>query len=412
MRNVLTSGILAAAVAFAAMGCEDPPKPQPQRQAKPPKPAKKKVEKPKVKKLTTAQKVALIKDCWKAADAGDDKAFVKKCYSDKITVEMVDRLPPAKMTGPQNILASIKPMRDGFPDMKREVGMIFLRGDDAAVVYSVHGTNKGELMGKEATEKPIGYVAAQVLRLGPEGKGLRELHYVDQGTVAGQLGWHEMPFRPVREAGKWAEVQVVVAKNDKKEKDNLALFQKIKKVAHTKDVEKVMEHYADDAVFAYMPDKEDAKGKDAIKKSFDQWYKMSTDSRSTTEWSWAAGDYVVAAGRTSGTNDGDMGPKMPATNKKFSMRGLEVMKFAEGKVTEHWMFGNGLKMAVDLGIAEDPSAVAKKDDEDKGDDDPAEKEKAAAKDAPKKAPPPTKAAGAKPPAPAPAKPKTTDEAYD
>lgn len=393
--TVLTSGILAAAMALATMGCEEPPKPQPKpTKATPAKTAKAAKAKPKPKKLTDKEKIAKIQTCWKAANAKDDKAFAD-CYSERTRFELVDYLPPAKLTGWKNIQAAMKPERTAFPDMNREIGKIFVRGNDAVVLYSAHGTNKGEMMGQEPTDKAVGIMGAQLLRLAPDGKTSRELHYMDQGTFMGQLGLHDMPVRAVREAGKWGETQIVVAKNDKNEKANLAAYRKLAKAMGAKEIDPIMELYADDAVFSYMAGKEDAKGKDAVKKSFEEWFKVSTDAKDSPEWSWAAGDYVLAAGKSKGTNDGALMGGKPATNKTFEMRALEVIKFEEGKIKEHWMYGNGFKFAVDLGLAEDPAAMAKKDGDDKGD----KEEKAAAKD--DKAPPKDKKAAAKPePAPA------------
>jgi ketosteroid isomerase-like protein len=292
--------------------------------------------------------------------------------------------------------------------MKYEVGQIFVHGNDAVVVYSSHGTHKGDLMGKPPTDKPIGYLAAHHVTWGTDGLIATDRHYYDQGTFTGQLGMHEMPVRAVREPGKWGETEVVIAKNDKTEKANLAVYKKFDQLGRAKDVDKLMELYADDAVFAYMATQEDAKGKEAVKKSFEQWFKVSSDVKGKTAWSWAAGDYVLAAGSSSGTNDGELGEGKPATNKKFSMKALEILKLKDGKITEHWMYGNGFKFAVDLGLAENPAAAMAKKDDDKGDDPAEEEKKAAAKDAPKDKAPDTKAAGAKPepkPASTPKKPE-------
>ncbi|MBW2525200.1 MAG: ester cyclase [Deltaproteobacteria bacterium] len=425
MRKLLTSVVLASAVSLTGIACEDPPQPQQKRLTKPPTPPQrsKKVNKPKkAVKLTPQQKVTMIKDCWAAYSAQDVKKF-EKCYGPKTVNEMVDYLPPRKTKGSKALFAANAPVRKAFPDMKFELAKIFVGPKDAVVVYATHGTHKGDLMGQKPTEKQVGYLSAQHLSWAKDGTVAMDRHYYDQGTFAGQLGFHEMPVRPALEPGKTGELEVVIAKKDKKEKGNLALYKKLNKLSATKDVDKMMEHFADDALFAYMAGPKDAKGKEAIKQVWDMWFKSSSDMKSTTAWSWAAGDYVLAAGRVSGTNDGDLSPEQKATNKKFSMRGVDILKFKDGKVVEYWMFANGFKFAVDLGLAEDPAAMAKKGDEEEGDDDkgddPAAEEKKVAeekaKEAPKsapKAPPKDTKAAAKPEAPPPSTPKKTDDAYD
>ena len=53
----------------------------------------------------------------------------------------------------------------------------------------------------------------------------------------------------------------------------------------------------------------------------------------------ADADRVVAHYRWKGVNTGSMGEGMPATNKPIDVHTVDVLRFEDGKVVEHW--GNG-----------------------------------------------------------------------
>ena len=50
----------------------------------------------------------------------------------------------------------------------------------------------------------------------------------------------------------------------------------------------------------------------------------------------ADGDRVVAHYRWKGVNTGSMGEGMPATNKPIDVHAVDVLRFENGKVVEHW----------------------------------------------------------------------------
>ena len=62
------------------------------------------------------------------------------------------------------------------------------------------------------------------------------------------------------------------------------------------------------------------------------------------------GDLVMVHYNWKGTNTGDMGPDMPATNKAVDCNGVDVMKFKDGKCTEHWGYFEESKMMTQLGM--------------------------------------------------------------
>lgn len=73
----------------------------------------------------------------------------------------------------------------------------------------------------------------------------------------------------------------------------------------------------------------------------------------------ADGDRVVAHYRLKGVNSGAMGEGMPATNKPIDVHTVDVLRFENGKVVEHWGYMEEMKMMQQLGMMPGDEAAAK-----------------------------------------------------
>lgn len=74
------------------------------------------------------------------------------------------------------------------------------------------------------------------------------------------------------------------------------------------------------------------------------------DSKAEDMHLMAEGDRVVAHYRLKGTNTGSMGQGMPATNKPIDVHTVDVLRFENGKVVEHWGYMEEMKMMEQLGM--------------------------------------------------------------
>jgi ketosteroid isomerase-like protein/predicted ester cyclase len=340
---------------------------------------------------TPADRATFISGCWSAFDDGDEKKM-KACYADNFTHTDIDNLPPQELKGADALIERRKMIRVSFPNLKHHLGLIFVNGNDAVVVGSAQGKNTGELTGQPATNKDLGLIFGHILKTDDIGKAIKSAIYADQGSFAHQMGL--LPpeagdrHRDAWDAKAWGTTKVVVSSGDATEKKNLEAARRFHAAFNEHNIDKVIELYSDKVMFRYVPDKKDLEGKDAVKKGLEDYYKISSDVRAKTKWIWAAGDYVLSTSTVSGTNDGafpDGGGE--ATNKKFTVEELEVLKMDTGRVSEQWLFQNSYKFAVQLGLALDPEAMAakaKEDAEEASKDQPAEASaKPEAKDAPK-----------------------------
>lgn len=81
-------------------------------------------------------------------------------------------------------------------------------------------------------------------------------------------------------------------------------------------------------------------------------FKQEIISMSTT------GDMTFMHIRMTGTNSGPWG-EMPATNKVMDVMGCDVIRFANGKASEHWGYMEEVKMMTQLGMMPPPEAPKK-----------------------------------------------------
>ncbi|HQV75061.1 MAG: ester cyclase [Flavobacteriales bacterium] len=64
----------------------------------------------------------------------------------------------------------------------------------------------------------------------------------------------------------------------------------------------------------------------------------------------AEGDHVAAHYRWKGVNTGPMDEGIPATNKPIDVETVDVLRFENGKVVEHWGYIEEMKMMEQLGM--------------------------------------------------------------
>jgi steroid delta-isomerase-like uncharacterized protein len=75
-----------------------------------------------------------------------------------------------------------------------------------------------------------------------------------------------------------------------------------------------------------------------------------TDNKTEDMHMIADGDRVVVHYRWKGVNTGPMGEGMPATNKSIDVHTVDVLRFENGKVAEHWGYMEEFKMMEQLGM--------------------------------------------------------------
>jgi predicted ester cyclase len=312
---------------------------------------------------TNEERAKLFQDCWGLFNAKDWAKF-PACYSETATSDRVDTGFPVS-TGRAGVAKTAQAIAAELPDANGELQLTLVNGNDLASVVLFRGTNGGPLTvpgggSIPATNKKIGILLGQVLETSADGRSIaKERLYSDSGALLGQLGLNPAPHRKLIEKGA-VEKPVVIATNSDVEKANLALYPKAIEAFNKHDVNALTALMADDVTLTEGSAPADKVGKAAVKKSYQELFKGFSDVKLDVTKVWAAGDYVVAEGVFSGTNDGNVPSwKLKKTGKKVSARYLEVNKLAGGKVKNIWVLDNGMALASQLGLVPQPGANAK-----------------------------------------------------
>jgi predicted ester cyclase len=284
-----------------------------------------------------------VKDCW-TADA-------------KMTMAgMPD------MAGVDAITKHMAAMLTASPDMTIEPQLELVNGNTLARVVLIKGTNTGPMMvgtpmEQKATGKKWGLLGLAIDMVDDTGKIKEGHHYMDAAAMMGQLGLMPgMPVRPAMESGTPAGAPVIGAGTD----PSLAVVKAGYDAMAKGDMKAWGDILADDVVITDMGMPEDVKGKEPfLKMGMEPFLKMMEgfhkgfpDMKMNVSTQWSAGEYVVTEATMTGKNTGampDMGIKK-ATNKEVNVHVAEIAQVQNGKVVRIWWFGNGMEMAMQLGL--------------------------------------------------------------
>jgi ketosteroid isomerase-like protein len=283
----------------------------------------------------------------------EDASHFARCYGPESSEEMVDAgQPPSK--GPDKAQEFAKSLWDGFT-LGGEPLVTLGNGDNDVVnVYAVWGTHDGKFGELEPTKKKMGIVVAEVQNLLPDGKHGTVKLYMDPATMQAQLTSPKKARKPVGASGK--ERAYAISTGSEVETANLQAVTKGFELWNARDLKGLQALYAKDAVLSDQPATKDIKGAPNVINYFKKGQKAFTDGKLSTEKIWAAGDWVVAEGTFTGTNDG-VWPELgitKKTGKPVTLHSLHLFRLQEGKVKEHWMFSNGLAMITQLDLLPKP----------------------------------------------------------
>jgi len=332
-RRMTRLALLAGGLVACTAACSEPAPPPP-----PPAPVVK----------TAGERVVRYQECWQYFN---DKAWnqFEGCYTENAVSENIESM-PASYSGRAAIVEGGKNSAMVFPDRRGELRLILANGDRILGLAAWTGTNTGAMPpgpdGKAvpATGKPIGLLMVHAGEWDATGNAVvRDAAYVDEGTIASQLGQSPAPSRPVEKA-TGAPPVVVIAKNDDAEKANVAAVQGMFAALNKHDLKGLEAAMADDYKAVTIAEPADKNKKDSLAGA-KEMFGAFPDVKITPVTTWAAGDYVVVSGTFEGTNTGDMpAMKMKKTGNKVSDRFIEIFKVSGGKVTEEWLFYNGAAM--------------------------------------------------------------------
>ncbi len=312
-----------------------------------------------------------------AASLTDKETAALKAFGDAMTAHDTDALgkvytPDAvfKFAGMPDMskeafLANQKDHFTSFPDSKGAARRIFIKNDVAIVEWTMTGTNSGPgPMGAKSTGKAVGVNGLTIMWFTPDGLVKEQHDYMDVPTMMGQLGMAPKGMKARALASlPDGKPEMHVSKNTPDEDKNTASAAAVQKMFETHDAKGFADTSTEDITWDDLATPAPMNGKKEMVKYFDMVTKAIPDLKMNCT-TWPVDDFIIEECAMSGTNKGPM-MKIAATNKPVNFHGVDVIQMKDGKAASGWSYGNGMEMAMQLGLIKPPSEkkadAAKKD---------------------------------------------------
>ena len=215
-----------------------------------------------------------------------------------------------------------------IPDVKMATVRIAQRGSVSVMEWVTKGTHKGKWLGIGATNKPMGFRAATVMRFDSEGQVSEDHTYFDVLSVPLELGRGNGKTRPVPTlpADPMAIVAPSLSSGNAGEDTNATLVRALYAAQDKKSETEWTAALTDAVVRADQREAADTKGKDAVLGEVRRLGKDHAALTTRIRDVWAVGDIVVAEV----TLDDPPGA---------STHRLDIYETTAGKITKLWTYG-------------------------------------------------------------------------
>jgi steroid delta-isomerase-like uncharacterized protein len=139
--------------------------------------------------------------------------------------------------------------------------------------------------------------------------------------------------------------------------DNKTLMRRFyQEVVNERRLDAMDDFVAEDVIDHEVPPELPA-GRDGVKAFFGAFIEAVPDLHAEVHELFGEGDYVAGRATWTGTQEGDL-PGIPATGKRFSVDGIDIVRFVDGQAVEHWGVTDDLGMLTQLGVIPEPAAAS------------------------------------------------------
>lgn len=292
------------------------------------------------------QNKELIRQFWKAWDAGDTGSF-----GDFVATDVVDHnAMPGTAPGLEGIKQLSGMMSTAFPDMARELHIVIAEADLVAGLATARGTHTGPFMGLPVTGKGFEINTIHIFRVA-DGKVVEHRGMVDQASLMSQIGL--MPPPPGTEGWRPPPTspQVTGVAPGDPAAHRAVMDRELASIA-ANNLDGIMAGIAEDIVdHAAMPGQ--VPGKEGIRWRFEQTFAGLADPEFKVVASVGEGPHLSQAYTFSATHTGTM-MGIPATGKSFTVSAIDFTRIENGLMREHWGLLDVPAMMIQLGLMQPP----------------------------------------------------------
>jgi predicted ester cyclase len=224
-----------------------------------------------------------------------------------------------------------------FPDLEFTVDLVAAEGDLVATRWTATGTQRGEWQGIAPTDRQVTWQGTNIFRI-ECGQIVESWSEADHLGLLSQLGATDIPAllaTPAAQAQGATSAPMATPCADDSGDANVATAQRWTDDVYTGKDLAVLDEILDPSAIHHGAAFPDTAGVEAIKEALAGTFASFPDINLAVDDTIADGDLVVVRWSGTGTNDGPwLG--MEPTGKTVDFTGINIYRFACGKIVESW----------------------------------------------------------------------------
>src|SRR5215217_5938127 len=230
-----------------------------------------------------------------------------------------------------------------FPDLEFTVDLVAAEGDLAATRWTATGTQRGEWQGIAATDREVTWQGVNIFRF-ECGQIVESWSEADHLSLLSQLGATDIPAllaTPAAPAQAVTSAPLATPCPGDSAEANVATARRWTEGVYTGKDLAVLDEILDPAAVHHGAAFPDVAGVQGIKDALAGTFISFPDITLAVDDTIADGDLVVVRWSGTGTNDG-LWLGLEPTGKSVNLTGINIYRFACGKIVESWSEMNAL----------------------------------------------------------------------
>lgn len=294
--------------------------------------------------MSTEENKAIVRSIFEdGLNEGNDAAL-----DETISPNYVNHSLPTPVPGAEGFKQIIVMFRAAFPDLRVEVGDVLGEGDRVTTRGTMSGTHRGAFMGVPATGRPVEIPYIDIWRV-EGGKAAENWVQMDMLGMMQQLGVippNPEGSEPGPDGGSGHREEDPSAEENK-----AALWRAIERW-NEGDLAGYLELYAPEVMLHGYQGMEP--GMAGVRRFYEAFWSSFPGSRITIEDMFAEGDEVACRYTLRAAHEGEFNG-IPPTGRRVELKGITILRFADGRCVERWSQADFMGMLQQLGVVPSPA---------------------------------------------------------